>query len=186
MDCNLIPLELSLVLLMLLILVRGRQNCKVILIYISQMAKDFNILRVPQMFPFSLFIILHLDLYPTLIWIICFPLQLRDSSEEEGERLKESEGIENSRKTRTSTSTQQSSYKHTDTEEVKLETAEVIMRPSVYVLFLSFGFLGDLCMREQKGDFVPYWSLLLVCLTQLWYDGFCLILSYILFCRFCY
>ena len=50
------------------------------------------------MFKVSLFIILYLDLYYTFIWIIWLPLELRDSSEEEAERIEEPKGIENSRK----------------------------------------------------------------------------------------
>lgn len=86
---------------------------------------------------------------------------------------------EDTRRTRPSRSTEQSSCELTETEAAHTRPAWVCTRSSVYVLWFQFSVYGTPeCVHSRSLMLVPALFLRLACLVQLRCDGFCFILLY--------
>lgn len=121
-----------------------------------------------------------------LIWRSLWGHFLQSSGNTEGEeRLQESERMEDTRIWLIE-SNKQSSYRHTETEAISMGPAKVCTRSSVYLCYqCQLGFFVGLLMIGEGVSVtlllvLQNFYLLLGCLVQHLYIGFCLVILYIL------
>jgi hypothetical protein len=114
-----------------------------------------------------------------------YPSEDREHGRREHRRYEETDGMENTRRIRSSRTTEQSQYKLTEPEAASTEPTQVLTRSAcILQLSVSHFYETALCANEWESGFVPLGSFifLLSCLLQLpyVYASFCFTLCFIL------